>query len=135
MAINHDLTYYPDWLVANVECGHEFVLFLLLQNRLETFDKDAELLEREFGVTISRIHPRDCDDLSFTIPACRIPIREAADLVRQLMKKGYKVAGVESVPTDEIVKSKQLDAPDKGKTPAKKASSKTARKSTKKVLS
>ena len=136
MANNHDLTYYPDWLVANVEGGHEFVLFLCLQNRFETFDKDAELLEREFGVTISRIHPRDCDDLSFTVPACRVPATEAADLFRSLIKQGHKVAVCEAVPTDEIVKSKQLDfygtpgsgltkhAPDVGMHSAKSGTSK-----------
>jgi DNA mismatch repair ATPase MutS len=113
MAINHDLTYYPDWLVANVEGGFKFVLFLCLQNRFEVFDKDAELLEKEFDVQISRIHPRDCEDLSFTIPACRIPANEAADLFRRLIKNGYKVAVVESLPVTETesakLKSKQLD--------------------------
>lgn len=111
MAINHDLSFYPDWLVANVEGGSDYVLFLCMSNRLETFDKDAEILEKEFDIEISHIHPRDCDDLLFTIPACKIPITDAADLFRKLIKHGHKVAVVEFVPYAEPaeLKSKQLE--------------------------
>lgn len=74
MAINHDLTFYPDWLVVKQENPAAFV-FLDLPGRFETFDEDAEWLEREQGLQISKIRPRDALG-DVLVPACRFGIQE-----------------------------------------------------------
>ena len=96
MAINHDLTYFADYLVSTDNL-YDHVVFLDLGNRLETFDKDAEFLEREYKVVISRIHPRDC--LEATVSACRIPIKEGLELIHRLIADGHKVAVAERLLT------------------------------------
>lgn len=104
MSINHDLTHYGTWLVAKQESeAKEDILLLSLPNRFEVFDEDAKILEK-LGVVISRIRPRDCDDLSYRIPSCRIHSEDWKDVLSKIIKSGYKI----SIAKEIIISKKEI---------------------------
>lgn len=90
MTINHDLAHYPAWLVAKQDNYKDRdILFLHLRNRFELFDSDAETLEN-FGVEISRIHPKDVSG-NFTVSSAKVYFENFQDLCRKLIENKYTV--------------------------------------------
>lgn len=86
---------YQDVFFESADC----VGFLDLGRVLETFEKDALLLEKEFDVLISRVIDPEIPD--WPVPAARISKRVADIIIPKMIEKGYKVLFADPIKEDK----------------------------------